>query len=69
MLFFTWLRSRVKNAVLGGLTDAIDLLEQGEDVGNEDAGPQLLLRLRLAVTPALPSADEDEAPASKRKKA
>lgn len=65
-MLFSWLRSRVRAAILSGINDAIDVLDVGDT--QEDVGPQLTLRLRLLPAPALPEADEDEAPAAKRRK-
>jgi hypothetical protein len=55
--FFSWLRRKVTEAVLGGFADAARALHEAEDV------EALLLEHRPEV-PALPPADrEEDAPA------
>jgi hypothetical protein len=69
-MLFGWIRKSVRNAVLSGINDAVDALEQDSDgTGREDALPALSLRLRLVATPALPAAEEGEAPTGGKRNA
>ncbi len=68
MVFFNWIRARVRAAVMAGIADALDTLDDGTAIEHDGTEAQLQLRLRLVQTPTLPAADED-VPAGKRKRA
>jgi hypothetical protein len=60
---FGWLRERAKNAVLGGVADAVEQLNSGEEpVANLD-------RLRALLAAPQPAGDEaaDEVTTTKRR--
>jgi hypothetical protein len=54
--FFGWLRRKVTEAVLGGFADAARVLHEAEDV-------EALLLEHRPEAPALPPAQEEDAPA------
>jgi hypothetical protein len=55
-MIFSWLRRAVRNAILAGVNDAVDVLDiEGTP---EDTEPGLQLRLKLVATPALPAGEE-----------
>jgi hypothetical protein len=62
-MLFSWLRSRVKAAILAGVHDAIDALDKPDTPALDDG--EETLRLRLLAPAALPDA-QDEAPARKK---
>jgi hypothetical protein len=49
MLFFTWLRTAVRNAVLSGVQDALERLDQA---AGEQPQEDVTVRLSVTVTPA-----------------
>jgi hypothetical protein len=49
-MLFSWIRSKVRNAVLAGVSDAVDELDHGGDGAAGEAANQL--RLRLGYRPA-----------------
>jgi hypothetical protein len=62
-MLFSWLRSRVKAAILAGVHDAIDALDKPDAPALDDG--EETLRLRLLAPAALPDT-QDEAPARKK---
>lgn len=50
---FNWIRTKVRNAVLAGVADAVEVLQKqgGDDIG-EDAEGVLEERIRLLPAPA-----------------
>ena len=61
MMFFTWLRNRVREAVLAGLSDAAAEVD-APDSSAAEAVAQLTARLRALPEPA----DEEDAPTNGR---
>lgn len=59
---FAWLRKKVFNAVLSGIADAADYLDQ-QRPQQEEVDPALRLEERLRL---LPAPVEDEAPKRRR---
>jgi hypothetical protein len=65
-MFFAWIRRQAREAVLGGIVDALEELDRDASPADVDAA-----RKRFAVVPEqkqLPAA-ADEEPGAKRKKA
>jgi hypothetical protein len=60
-LLFTWLRHHVKQAVLGGIADAVAEIDAGADAGTADAVASL--RQRLQALPAPPAGHAGAEPA------
>ena len=60
-MFFTWIKTRVRDAVVGGFAEAAEQLGLNAEAEPEGAR-QLLATLR-----ALPAPDEEPEPARKRK--
>lgn len=48
---FDWLRLKVRNAVLGGIADAVDILERQGASASDDAPQVLEERVRLLPAP------------------
>ena len=58
-MFWNWIRTRARDAVLAGLNDAVEVLDQAEDDTASEAASRPRLRLGYradAVTPTLPGA-------------
>jgi hypothetical protein len=49
MIFFGWIRSKVKTAILAGIADAVELLEPGGPDELAPAGERLEARLQVAL--------------------
>lgn len=56
---FSWLRLKVRNAIMAGINDAVEELERQGANGHDDAHRLLEERVRLLPTP------EDDRPAEK----
>jgi hypothetical protein len=64
-MFFAWIRRQAREAVLGGIVDALEELDRDATPADVDAA-----RKRFAVAPEqkqLPAADEGEPGGKKRK--